>query len=513
MRHLAFLALFALAAAPLFAQDAAPPPEPPKPAEPEPKFDPFAGDSRRRVKMTLEDCVRAALDSNLDLKYSQLEPELFRGDINGFKGPYDPIVYVDGTRSSSKKAATSSLSGATILDDDLWTAAMGVKGTWFLGTTYDINYQASRDATNNTFSTLDPRWDSSVGFSLRQPLLKNAWLDYQTLSLRVLENSYKSSVHHVSQDTIGTLYSVELSYWTLVNAIRQKAVKVRSLEVSQRLYEVNRNKVKAGALAPIEELRAESDVAGRREGIILAANDIENAMDDLRHLIRPFDQPSDWDFIIEPADDPTFEKQAVNLDSSVNEAIATRPELEQLRLSIETSKLDQKRYERELWPTLDLTGSVRYSGVGGNLGDSFEQLRTWDFSSWSVGVIFEYPLGTHGPRGALIRAEAQQRRADLALRSQEQGIVLEVRSAARELNSGAERIEVTRKATELARRALEAEQARYDRGLSTSHQVLQFLTDEETAAANEAKAVVDYKIAELKLRKATGGLLKERASR
>ena len=92
-------------------------------------------------------------------------------------------------------------------------------------------------------------------------------------------------------------------------------------------------------------------------------------------------------------------------------------------------------------------------------------------------------------------------------------MVLEVRSAARAMNSGAERIEATRKATELARRALEAEQARFDRGLSTSHQVLQFLTDEETAAANEAKAVVDYKIAELKLRKATGGLLKERASR
>lgn len=510
MRLSALLPFLLLLAGTARAQDPAPPAEP-LPAEPRP--DPFAGDPRPRMKLTLEDCLRAALDANLDLAYSRLEPELSRADIHGFKGPYDPVVYVQGNQRSSKTATSSSLAGANILQDRLWTSAMGVRGTWFLGTTYDVNFQTNRDDTNNSFATLDPRWDSSIGFSLRQPLLKHAWLDYQLLTLRAYENAYRSSVHHVSEDTAATLYAVELAYWTLVDSINQKLVKERALEVSKRLYEVNKNKVKAGALAPIEELRAESDVASRQEGIILAANTIENAMDELRRLIRPFQRPEDWNFIVEPADAPNFEARPVDLDAAVGEAIASRPELEQLRIAIDTSRLDVKRYERDLWPSLDLTGGVRYSGTGGNFGDSLERLRTWDYNTWEVGVLFEYPLGSHTANGQLLRAETQQRRNEIALRNQEQGVVLEVRSAAREMKSTAERIEATRTARRLAIRAMEAEQARYERGLTTSHQLLQFLTDSETAAANEQKAVVDYKIAELKLRKATGRILKERAGR
>ncbi|KAF0241284.1 MAG: outer membrane, partial [Planctomycetota bacterium] len=389
MRFVALLALCLLTTS-AYSQEPVPPAEPPKPVEPEvkpePKPDPFAGDPRPRARMTLEECLRAALDANLDLAYSRLEPELFRGDIHGFKGTYDPIPYVTGARRSSTTATSSTLAGATTLEDRLWTAAVGVKGTFFLGTTYDLNFQTSRDDTNNTFSTLDPRWDSSVGFSLRQPLLKSAWVDYQFITLHLFENSYRSSVHHVSQDTVATLYAVELAYWNLVDSINQKAVKDRSLEVSQRLYEVNRNKVKAGALAPIEELRAESDVASRREGIILAANVIENAMDELRRLVRPFNRPGDWNFIIEPADAPSFTPRDVNLDAAVGEAIASRPELEQLRIAIDSTKLDAKRYERDLWPTLDLTGSLRYTGLGGNMGNSLEQIGTWDYKTWEVGV-------------------------------------------------------------------------------------------------------------------------------
>jgi outer membrane protein TolC len=515
--RLVALASFFFVAAIACAQEPTPPAEPPKPADPEvkpePKPDPFAGDERKRVAMTLEDCLRAALDANLDLAFSRLEPDLYRADIHGFKGAYDPIPYVTGTRRVSKVGTSSTLAGASTLQDRLWTAALGVKGTWFLGTTYDVNFETSRNDTNNSFATLDPRWDSSIGFSLRQPLLRRAWLDYQFISLRVAENSYRSSISHVSEDTVATIYAVELAYWNLVDSINQKGVKDRSLQVAQRLYEVNRNKVKAGALAPIEELRAESEVASRREGIILAANTIENAMDELRRLVRPFNRPEDWNFIIEPTDAPSFTPRTVDVDGAVTEAISSRPELEQLRIAIDSSKLDAKRYERDLWPTLDLTGSLRYTGLGGNFGDSLERIRTWDYSTYEVGLIFEYPLGSHGARGSLMRAETEQRRAEISLRNQEQGIVLEVRTAARELKSTSERIEATRTATRLAQRALEAEQARYERGLTTSHQLLQFLNDQETAAANAEKAVVDYKIAELKLRKATGRILRERAGR
>jgi len=469
-------------------------------------------DPRPQVKMTLEDCVRLALDNNLDLLSQRIEPETFEGDLVSFKGAWDPVVYASGSRRASRTPTASALSGAPVASDQAWVAALGVRGVLLTGTSWDFSFESERADTNNSYSTLNPRWNSSFGFSLRQPLLRNAWLDYNLINARLSRNSHRGSVSRVEQSTAETIYAVELAYWNLINAIRQKNVKDRALELAQRLYEVNRNKVRAGALAPIEELRAESEVASQKEGIILAQNAIEDAQDALRRLIRPFSKPSDWDFVITPTDDPAFEPRAVDLNAAIADALSGRPELEELRLSIDSAKLRETKYSREMLPSLDLTGNLRWVGLGGNMGDSLEGINSDDYDTWEIGVIFEYPLGSRTAKGGLIRAEADRRRADLALRNLEQDVVVEVRQAGREINSSRERIEATRTASRLAKRALEAEQARYDRGLTTSHDLLQFQKAVTDAESNETQAVVDYMIGTLKLRKATGAILRERAA-
>ncbi|NUN48568.1 MAG: TolC family protein [Candidatus Brocadiae bacterium] len=499
----------------LCAQEAPNPPGGTPPGDPPPTVEPVAEpvDTRPRLRLTLERCLELALDQNLDLQHARLEPGLYEGDLLSQRGEYDPVAYATGTRRSVHSQSSSSLAGAAILNDDVWAATVGVKGTWLLGTTWDFNFESNRDENNNSFSTLNPRWNSSFGFSVRQPLLRNAWMDYNLITAHITKLNQRSAVSRVGQTSAETLYAVELAYWTLVNAYRQKEVKDRALELARRLYEVNRNKVKAGALAPIEELRAESEVASQMEGIILAGNDIEDAMDELRRLIMPWQRRDSWDVVIEPADDPAFEARAVDVEAAVQDGLAHRPELEQHRLTIETSKLNEKRYRREQWPTLDLTGSLRYAGLGVNFGDSLEAINTSNYDTWEIGLIFEYPIGARAAKGGILRSENERRRAELSLRSQEQVVVLEVRDAAREMNSAAQRIEATRTAARLAQRASEAERARFERGLTTSHSLLQYLRDQTDAESNAAKAVVDWLIAQLKLRKATGRLLTERAER
>ncbi|MBI2920462.1 MAG: TolC family protein [Planctomycetes bacterium] len=482
--------------------------EPPADTPPEPPKDP-----RPRVRYTLDDCLRLASENNLDLAYARLEPGLYEGDLIAFRGAYDPTAYITFNRRSIKAPTASALSGAPILDEDLWSGTAGVKGGIVSGATYDFNFQTERDFTNSSFSTLNPKWSSSYGVSLRQPLLKAAWVDYNLVSARLSRNSHRQSIFKVEETASTTLYNVEFAYWTLVNSIRQRDVKQRALELAQRLYEVNRNKVRAGALAPIEELRAESEVASQKEGIILAENTIEDSQDELKRLIRPFNAPADWDFVIEPADEPAFEATAVDPEAAISRALENRPELEQLRIAMESAKINEWKYGRDLLPTVDLTGSLRYSGLGRNFGDSLEGIRTSDFDTWEVGIVIEYPFGTRAARGGLARAEAERRRADLSLRNTEQTVVLEVREAAREINTTAQRIEATKTAVRLARRSLEAEQARYDRGLTTSHELLQFQKTLTEAESNETKAVIDHNIARLKLRKSTGTLLTERAGR
>jgi HAE1 family hydrophobic/amphiphilic exporter-1 len=479
-------------------------------ALPAPGQDPAPEDPHPSVRYSLEDCRRLALGENLDLAYSRLEPLLYEGDLVSFRGGYDPILYLDSTRSNAKSPTASSLAGASVLDTDSWNTSFGVKGTLLTGAVWDLNVQADRRETNNAFSTLNPTWDASYGVSLRQPLLRAAWAGYALIPARISRLSWRSSHRHVEQDTQKVVYDVELAYWALVNAIRQLEVKQRALDLAQRLYEVNRNKVAAGALAPIEELRAETEVAAQQEGIILARNAIDEAQDGLKRLIRPFERPSDWEFVIIPVDEPSYVPMAVNLDAAVSEAVLRRPEVEQSRLSVESSVLTEKLRDNEALPTVDVTGSYRYAGLGRNLGDSLEGVGSSDFDTWSLGVSVQYPLFSRASRGAAARAAVETRRARVALLNQEQTIVVEVRSAVREMSSVEKRIEATKAATRLAQRSLEAEQARFDRGLSTSHQVFEFQKLLTEAESNEAKAVVDWKIALAKYRKATGTILESR---
>jgi outer membrane protein TolC len=73
--------------------------------------------------------------------------------------------------------------------------------------------------------------------------------------------------------------------------------------------------------------------------------------------------------------------------------------------------------------------------------------------------------------------------------------VREVRQAAWRVEQNQERIETTRLGRELAEQRLDAEQKRFEVGMSTSFLVIQAQRDLAIARNNELQALLDYQLA------------------
>lgn len=485
---------------------------PAKPAEapaPDPAK-PGAGDE----SLSVDACLRKALDHNLDVKISRVAPQIAEAQIEQANGAFDWSFYSSTKGGRALSPTASFLSGVGTAgtigrsESRTWTNALGLKRKFDTGTAIDLAYSQEWQRTNSTFAFLNPSWRTSLGLTLSQPLLKGGWRPYNEAPIVIAERTRRISLCDFERGLTAALYSVEEAYWKLVAARRVFEVKGDSLKLAEDLLKVNQARVRAGAAAPIEELQAEAGVASQREGVLLAENAVLDATDVLRRLMEPVAPSSpDWDRRILPADAPDFKPAALDLHDSLAIAFDRRPEIHQQKLTIENSKSSLLQAENQLKPSLSLDGSYGVAGLGDSVGDSHDVLSDGGHPSWSAGLTFELPLGNHAARGQWRRADYERRQAELRLENLKSQVIVEVRSAFREIETTQKRIEATRKSVELAQRQLAAEQKRLELGASTSHQVLDFQEDLTLARSNEIQALIDHRMAVLKLQRATGTLL------
>ena len=91
-----------------------------------------------------------------------------------------------------------------------------------------------------------------------------------------------------------------------------------------------------------------------------------------------------------------------------------------------------------------------------------------------------------------------------------QDVRVDVRKSARAVESGYERVVAARKNTELQTKKLEAEQKKFDNGMSTSFEVFTFQTDLRNAQLSLIQALLDYNKSLADLERAKGTLLESK---
>jgi outer membrane protein TolC len=361
-----------------------------------------------------------------------------------------------------------------------------------------------------------------------QPLLSGFGDNVTKRNIYVARNNSRISLEALEQSVILAVQDVEAAYWDVVEGQEQLKVSLESLELAKELHEMNRIQVEVGTMAPLELVQSEVGVATREEEVLRAETRANDAADRLRQLLN-LEGDAVWTTPILPTTDPERDRITIDVDQSIALALAERSELRQQGMVIENLELDQRVFANLVKPRLDLQLRYGYNGLGGDVniggggpfdprppeivpggyGDALDQVVEAEFEGWSGGLVFGYPIQNREARAQstiadLALAEGRTELDDLRL-----AVLTEVRRTVRAVEAAAEAIDLAKKSTELAERNLDAEQKRYENGLSTSFTVLEIQEDLTQARSREVTAIASYRRALVAYYRAMGKLLEE----
>jgi len=472
------------------------------------------GSNLKFLSLSLKDSIVYALRNNFDIEISKLTSNMKDYEITVQKAKYDPTLKLEGNIENDETPINSKLVGGLETSsispfiEQGKTADAVIQSMIPTGATLSLEYNLFRDFVEpNPFRLLNPAYENYVEAKITQPLLKGAGWFYNRSLIYIARNNKKISLAQFKSKAIEVSNSVQEAYWNLVKAIEDLKVANKSKERAEDLLRKNRIQVETGTLAPIEIIDAESGVASRVEAIISAENAVKDKEDELKKIMNFADTDIISDAAVIPTNKPDFEPKKVELKETIKIAMGKRPELLELQLKTENADMQTRRRKNELYPALDFTAGMRYTGLGEDIEDVNDSTFSEEFQGEFFTLALEIPLGNRSARSKYNRSKLKKQQAGLNIKRKELDIVVEVRETVRQVMTNIERVNATRKARELAQKRLEVEEKKFSVGRSTSLEILRAQEDLATAEGNEAKAIIDYEISLGNLEKAKGTIL------
>ena len=480
---------------------------------------PSPASSGNELGLTLTQVVETTLKNNVSIAVEEFNAKIREQDITDRKSEFDPTISLElSTEERSNQVSSAFASPNKARNrDHVWDLYLNQKVV--TGGDYEINFNNSRNKTNSTFAGLNPQYSSELLFSATQPLLKNFGIDNNKRNIYIANNDLDISDFEFENKVIDTVTDAENVYWELVFSIEDLNVKQKSLKRAQDLEKRVRAQVKVGTVAPLDILQAQSEVASREELLLQAEDLIQDNEDNLKNILNINFDSSEGQKKVRPMDKPMIEPEKdIELNEAIKKALVSRPDYMARKTQLANDNILVKYNENQIYPSLDLFGSLGLNGISGNAipltsgavtgtspfgggyDDSLGFLGSRDYYEWQVGLKMSYPLGNRSAKSRLTASRLKVAQTLLDIKDLEKKIVVEVREAVRQIRTEAKRIQASGLARKLAQRKLDAEEKKFEVGLSTSFNVLEFQEDLVEEQSNEIRALIDYRKSRIRLR-------------
>ena len=416
-----------------------------------------------------------------------------------------------------------------------------------------FDFSSIRQTTNNQFVPLSPQYPTALSFNYTQPLVRGLRFDNNRRQIEIAKKNLSLTDVQFRQRAIETITAVQRAYWDLVFALRNLQVQKDAVRDSQTQLEHNKRLVSEGALAPIDIVAAEAQVAGFEQALFSSLEEVSRSENNLKNLISENPQSEIWVVSIVPTDSVDLVTPQISLPEALKFAMDNRPELQQTNVIREINQIDQKYFREQTKPAIDLIGSYGMLGLAGNLsstainpitssnialrdrvndlsvlaglpvlpivpsqfspdllggyGQSLANLAANRFSNFRVGVQINLPLRNQTAEAQLGRSLVEGQRIATQRVQLEQGIQVDVRNALQAVRSGEARLRAASIARQASEQQYQSEQRKLDAGQSTVFLVLERQSSLTTARGNELRAQTDLNKAIAELQRATGNAL------
>lgn len=461
--------------------------------------------------LSLQEAIRISLENNLQVEIARETRAVSKAGVDINIGAFDWVL--SGNTQSSRREFASEDASLKV-EGTSWSRSLTIGAlkpfTW--GGNLELSYAPEYYRKSIPGASTALPYGSSSGGGLvatyTQSLLRGFGREATEANVIVARNQSEAADYQYQKAIIDLVASTESLYWDVVYAQRNLETIQQALELAQKQLRENKIRVEVGTLAPIEVTSAEAAVAQQEQAIIAGDAQLRNAKDALIRALYPgAEKPEN----VETTDAPTLSHSALDEAAGERMALDRRVELKAAKLDLASKGVLKRSAENKLKPQLDAYAS--YSGSSyqyTGLNDVNADLAGFKYPGYTVGVNLSVPLGNHTAKGNLAVARANERSSELSLRDAELAIRLEVRQAFRNVDAAEKGVEAAKKTRVFREKDLDAEQKKFDNGMSTNFLVLSKQSDLDTAKSAEVQAQITYAKAVTLLEKAVGNLLEAR---
>ncbi|MGD1070526.1 MAG: TolC family protein [Bryobacteraceae bacterium] len=383
------------------------------------------------------------------------------------------------------------------------------------GTQLQASFQNLYNNGNSNQNTINPYWNSSLGVTVTQPLLRGFGIAMNRRFIRIAQNNQRMSDQVFRYQANITVSGIVRLYTDLVSLSEDLKVKQETLATAQRLAEDNRNKVDQGTLAPVEVTRAQAQVAAAQQDVANADGYLREQELILKSVItRDFSaDPVIHDARIVPTDPlPLDPLPTDTLDHMVQTAFQSRPDYIAAKTQLENTQITLEGSRNNVRPELDLVGYMANNGLAGALnptygspstlalsglsvagagdgyGSALAQVLARDYPTYSIGLNLTLPLRNRVAQADLARDELQLKQTQVRTKQLENTIRVQVEDALIALRRSRAAYDAAVETRRLQEQSLEIEQERFDVGLSTNFLVIQYQSYVAQARSTEVAA-------------------------
>jgi outer membrane protein TolC len=480
----------------------------------------MAANARPVVRMTLDDVVKAALDHNLNIAVQRLNPEVMNISLASLRSVYKPVLGGTLANQSVNTPSTTTTAGASAGDavfrgTATFNANLSQSVPWE-GGSFLVNLNNQRVTTNSTTATFVPQYTPTWSAQYTQPLLRGRATDTNRQQILVTKLNRDISDVQLRSTITNTISNVREAYWNYLFAVQSVDVARQAVTLAQQLVQDNQTRVQVGTMAPLDVVTAQSQAATAQQTLVAAQSTMRTNELALKQLIVSGTEDPVWNSTIDPIDRPDFHSDPIDLEGAIRRALNERTDLVTAKKNLEQNLITVKYLRDQLLPQADVVASYGFTGLGGTqenfsgsglpgsprvvtsttpggYGDALSTVFEGKYPQWVLQLNLNYPLGYSAAKAVVARARVQQSQVEAQIKIIELQVATDVTNAVVTTQSNMERVQAAQAARVLAQQALDAEQAKFQVGMSTNYLVIQQQNALSTAQNNELQAILLYR--------------------
>ena len=410
----------------------------------------LTGGDQQRVAVGLRNVVSDALSHNLGSQAARLQPGIAAQDVIAAEAVFDAVLFTNADLNWTDEPQTVPV----ILGNPLTTPfnvyqqyrfETGIRKQFATGAVATISTDLTRYNNNSPGLQLfpDPAYTAEVRFGVTQPLLRGFGSDVTRETILIARNTEQRAVQDLRANLMQVALDTESAYWNLVQAWRDLAIRQWMVEVGVQVRDVLERR-RAHDTSPAQYSDAVSRVEQRKADVIRARRAVRAASDALKLLINDSQMTVGSESVLWPQDDVVDSPITYNLREAMMSAIDNRPETARAILGIDDASIHQRAASNARLPLLNLSAQMAYFGLDRHIDEAYSEMNDGRFIDYILGLAFEYPLGNRAADAGFQQARLRRSSAIISYQQSVQNVVLEVKSALRDVLTNYELIQATR---------------------------------------------------------------------